>query len=328
MARVLISVYSDILTWNIPDSHVERLRREFPHHEFVQARNAAETLALVRDAEVAFSSQLHGEAIGAGARLRWVHSPAAGIGGMLSPAMVASPAVLTNSRGVHADAMAEHVLGVVIALFRKLPEAFAHQAAHRWGHDAMTQGTPSRLVRGAAFGVIGPGSIGSAVARLASAFGAHVEVIRRRPELGAPEGVRAVFGPDALLDRLPRWDVVVLAAPQTSLTRGMIGRRELRAMKRDAIVVNVGRGKLVKEADLAEALHQRTIGGAALDVFEHEPLDPASPLWDLPNVLITPHTSSLRADYWELTTQLFADNLRRFDAGEALLNVVDKHAGY
>lgn len=328
MARVLIAVFSDILTWNIPDSHVERLRREFPHHQFVQARDEAETGALVRDVEVAFSGQLHAEAVEAAARLRWVHSPAAGIGGMLSPALVKSPVVLTNSRGIHAEAMAEHVLGVVIALFRKLPEAFAHQAAHRWGHDAMTQGAPSRLLRGSVLGVVGPGSIGSAVAKLASAAGAYVEAIRRRPEAGPPEGARAVFGPGALMERLAQWDVVVLATPQTAETRGMIGRAQLHAMKRDAILVNVGRGKLVKEAELIDALRQGIIGGAALDVVEHEPLDAASPLWDLPNVLITPHTSSLRTDYWDLTTQLFADNLRRFDAGQPLRNVVDKQAGY
>jgi phosphoglycerate dehydrogenase-like enzyme len=328
MAHVLIAVYSDIVTWNIPDSHVERLRREFPRHEFVQARDDTETLALVRDAEVAFSSQLYADAVEAGTRLRWVHSPAAGIGSMLSAALIARPIVLTNSRGIHADAMAEHVMGVVIALFRKLPEAFAHQAAHRWGHDAMTRGAPSRLLRGSVVGVIGPGSIGSAVSKLASAAGAHVEVIRRHPEAGAPDGARAVFGPDALMERLSHWDVVVLAAPQTKETRGMIGRPQLQAMKRDAILVNVGRGKLVKEPELIEALQHRVIGGAALDVVEHEPLDPASPLWDLPNVLVTPHTSSLRADYWDLTTGLFAENLHRFDAGQPLLNVVDKHAGY
>ncbi len=328
MARVLIAVFSEILTWNIPDSHVERLRREFPEHEFVRARTVEETLALVRDAEIVFSGQLYGDAVEAGRRLRWVHSPAAGVGGMLTPPLIARPIILTNSRGIHAEAMAEHVIGVIIALFRKLPEAIAHQAAHRWGHDAMTQGAPSRLIRGSLVGIIGPGSIGSAIVKLASAAGALVEAIRRRPESGAPDGARAVFGIDALMERLPRWDVVVLAVPQTAETRGLIGRAQLHAMKRDAILVNVGRGKLIDEAELADALRERIIGGAALDVFEHEPLDPSSPLWDLPNVLITPHTSSLRADYWDLTTDLFAENLRRFGAGHPLLNVVDKHAGY
>ncbi|MGE5812874.1 MAG: D-2-hydroxyacid dehydrogenase [Acidobacteriota bacterium] len=328
MSRILISIYSDIPTWNIPDAHVEQLRREFPRHEFVQAKNPDETLARIRDAEVAFSSQIYDDALGASTGLKWIHSPAAGIGSMLSPTMIASPVVLTNSRGNHAEAIAEHVVGVVLALYRKLPEAFRHQVAHRWAHEEMTSGEPFRLIRGSVFGIVGSGGIGSTIARLASALGASVEGIRRRPELGVPEGMSAVFAPGQLRGRLPAWDVIVLATPLTAETRGLVGRDELRLMKRDAILVNIGRGKLVKEADLVEALRERTIAAAALDVAEHEPLDPASQLWDLPNALITPHVAGLRPDHWDLALNLFADNLRRFDAGQPLLNVVDKSAGY
>jgi len=123
-------------------------------------------------------------------------------------------------------------------------------------------------------------------------------------------------------------DVVVVAAPLTAETRGLIGRDELRAMRRDGVLVNVSRGKLLREAEVAEELASGTIAGAALDVFEHEPLDPGSPLWDLPNVVITPHTSAFRRDYWQVTVDLFADNLERFLRGEPLVNVVDKEAGY
>jgi phosphoglycerate dehydrogenase-like enzyme len=326
--NILVSIYSDILTWNIPDAHVRRLRECFPHHRFAHARDAAETDALAADAEIAFSSLIRRSTLAAAPRLKWIHSPAAGVGSMLFAEMVASRVVLTNSRGTHADAMAEHVVGMIVAMLRKFPEAVAHQAAHRWAHDAMSQGAPHRLVKGSTIGIIGPGAIGTAIARLASALGARVEAIRRRPELGPPEGAAAVFGPGQLHERLPAWDVVVLAAPLTPETRGAIGARELSLMKADAIVVNVGRGKLIREGDLADALREKRIGGAALDVVEHEPLDPRSPLWELPNVFITPHTSSLRADYWDVATDLFAENLRRWDAGEPLLNVVDKKAGY
>jgi phosphoglycerate dehydrogenase-like enzyme len=247
---------------------------------------------------------------------------------MLFPEMLASPVVLTNARGMHASAIAEHVVGVIIALFRKFPEAFAHQATRTWGHRSMSEGAPLRLVRGSTVGIIGPGAIGSAVARLVSAMGASVEAIRRRPELGAPEGVSAVYAPSRLMDRLPNWDVVILAAPLTAETAGVIAAPQLSAMKRDAILVNVGRGKLVNEADLASALRDGGIGGAALDVVQHEPLDPASPLWDLPNVLITPHISGLWEGYWAEATGMFIENLRRYDAGRPLLNVVDKHRGY
>jgi phosphoglycerate dehydrogenase-like enzyme len=326
--NVLVSIYSDIPTWNIPDGQVQRMRERAPRHRFVHARTAEETDALAADADVAFSSLVRASTLAVAPRLTWVHSPAAGVGSLLFPEMLASSVVLTNSRGMHAQAMAEHVIGMVIALFRKFPEAFAHQAARRWGHAALTEGRPTRVVAGSFVGVVGPGGVGAAIAKLAAALGATVDVVRRHPEQGAPPGARAVYPASRLIEKLPEWDVVVLAAPLTRETRGMIGAPELRAMKPDAVLVNVGRGKLVREADLVEALREGTIGGAALDVFEHEPLDATNPLWDLPNVLVTPHVSGFRSDYWDLATDLFLENLRRFDAGEPLLNVVDKTAGY
>jgi D-2-hydroxyacid dehydrogenase (NADP+) len=326
--RVLISIYSPLLSWNIPEAQVERLRRDFPHHEFLHAHDAEETDALIRGAEIAFSSLVRSSSLAAASALRWIHSPAAGVGSMLTPEFRERDIVLTNSRGIHAEAMAEHVIGVVIALFRKLPEAIRHQAARHWAHNELNGGAPFRLMRGAVVGILGPGAIGSAVGQLASALGARVEAIRRRPELGAPAGVDAVFAPKDLLDRLAHWDVVVLATPLTAETQGLIGRLELAAMKRDAVLVNVGRGKLVREADLVDALRAGRLRAAALDVVEREPLDPESPLWTMPNVLITPHISGLRADYWEIATNLFMENLRRLDRGEPLLNVVDKDAGY
>ena len=326
--RVLISIFSDIPTWNIPDDQTDRLQRAFPQHEFVRARNQDETLAGIRGADVVFSSQIYDNALAAATRLKWIHSPAAGIGSMLSTAMIAGPVVLTNSRGNHAEAIAEHVIGVVLALYRKLPDAFRHQAARHWAHAEMTGGDPLRLIRGSVFGVVGAGGIGSTIARFASSLGATVEGIRRHPELGVPDGLSAVFAPAELHARLPSWDVVVLATPLTKETRGLIGSAELRVMKPDAILVNIGRGKLVRESDLVDALRMRAIGAAALDVVEHEPLDPASPLWDLPNVLITPHVAGLRPDHWDVAVRLFAENLRRFEAGQPLLNVVDKQAGY
>lgn len=326
--RILVSIYSEHRPWTIPDEEIGRLRQAFPQHEFVHARDAAETLAMIGDVEGAFSSLVRADALARATRLRWLHSPAAGVASLIYPEMIASPVILTNSRGMHAEAMAEHVVGAIILLLHKFHEAAQYQAAHRWALDELTRGTPIRLMRGTTIGVIGPGAIGSLITAQLAALGATVEAIRRRPSLGAPPGARAVFSPDSLRTRLPHWDVVVLAAPLTNETRGMIGAAELGAMKHDAVLVNVGRGKLIHERDLIDALRTGRIGGAALDVVEHEPLDSSSPLWDLPNVFITPHTSGLRSDYWQIATNLFAENLRRFEAGEALINVVDKHAGY
>jgi phosphoglycerate dehydrogenase-like enzyme len=162
-----------------------------------------------------------------------------------------------------------------------------------------------------------------------SALGAIVTGVRRRAGSTTPlEGVASMHGPDRLKALLPDADVVVLSAPHTRETRGMIGEAELGAMSRQAILVNVSRGQLIDEPALIAALHGRRIGGAALDVFNEEPLPADSPFWTLPNVLITPHTSGWRPDHWDATVALFAENLRRFDAGKPLLNVVDKEAGY
>jgi len=155
-----------------------------------------------------------------------------------------------------------------------------------------------------------------------------VSAIRRRADLPRPDGVDEILPPERLGDLLGRSDVVVLSAPVTVATRGLIGRRELAQMKVGAFLVNIGRGQLVDDAALVDALTSKRLGGAALDVFTHEPLDPASPYWDLPNVIITPHTSGAMEDYWTPLVALFADNLRRFERGAPLLNVVDKSAGY
>jgi len=256
---------------------------------------------------------------------------------MLFPAMIESRVMMSNSRGISADTIAEHVLAVTLVMFRKLSLAFRSQAERVWAQDAMLASPPVRTIAGSHVLVVGLGAIGTATARRMAALGARVTAIRRRASLdndrdGRPTFVELVAEPNTLLDLLPSADVVVLAAPQTRETRGLIGARELAAMRRDALLVNVSRGRLVDEAALAAALTvpaaARTLGGAALDVFEHEPLSSDSPLWTLPNVLITPHVAGFRRDHWDAVTTLFAENLRRFESGQPLVNVVDKEAGY
>ena len=326
--NILVAIYSDVASWNIPDGHVARLRQTFPHHTFVHARTEAEVLPLMTDVEAAFASELRAMHFEAGPRLRWVHSPAAGVGGMLLPRVIASPMVITNSRAMSSDTIAEHVLALALALFRRLPFLLRSQAERRWVQNETMAPPPLRLIRDAHVLVIGMGGIGTASARLFAKLGAQVTGIRRASDRPRPKGVSAIEPPERLHDLLPTADIVLLAAPQTMSTRGLIGKRELQLMRRDAVLINVSRGKLVDEAALAEALTQGTIAGAGLDVFDHEPLDAASPLWALPNAIITPHVAGWRPDHWDAATTLFANNLRRFDSGLPLVNVVDKLTGY
>jgi phosphoglycerate dehydrogenase-like enzyme len=322
--NILVAVFSDP-AWSLPPEQVERLRRIFPHHRFEFARSEPELLEGLTSADIAFSGQITGAALARAPRLRWVQSPAAGVGRLLSPELRARDIIVTNARGIHGAPIAEHVLGVSIALARQFGIAMRDQVAHRWQKPRIAE---IMTLAGRRMGIVGLGAIGTAVARMAASAGMRVSGLRRNPDHPPVAFVDLVYRPGQLDELLAASDIVVLAAPLTPETSGMIGSRELRLMKRDAFLVNVARGKLVREDELARELAAGTIGGAALDVFEHEPLDPASPLWDLPNVIITPHTSAFFTGYWELAVDLFAQNLRRFENGEPLVNVVDKGAGY
>lgn len=324
--KILVGVYSELGFWNLPAHHVMRLGEAFPDQTVLHATSHADTMAMIPDADIVFMSELRGAQFTAARKVRWIHSPAAGVGGMLSPELVASPVVLTNSRGLGATAIAEHVLAVTLAMFRRLPMVVTKQQARQWA-QAEAFGPPApRTIAGSRVLVIGLGAIGGDVARHFVALGAQVTGLRRRAAHTHPS-IR-VEPPDRLLSVLPDADIVVIAAPLTRETRGLIGERELAAMRRDALIVNVSRGKIIDQAALIGALAAGTIGGAALDVFEHEPLAADNPLWSMPNVLVTPHMAGFRAEHWDEVIALFAENLRRFVEGRELLNVVDKVAGY
>jgi phosphoglycerate dehydrogenase-like enzyme len=328
--NVLVAVISPAAAWTMPPAFVDRLRRDFPEHRFLDAWDAQAVRRLLPEVDAAFTPLVDHDVFPSATRLRWLQVPAVGVGHLLYPAMVESPVVITNARGIRAGAMAEHVIGVIIALARQFHVALRHQAAHEWAQDLLERGDACtiRTLQGCRMGIIGFGSIGAAIARLAEPFGLRISAIRRRSELPPPGHVDEFLPPDRLDELLAKSDIVVLAAPLTPATDRMIGRHEVSVMKRGALIVNIGRGALVDDEALVAALRSRQLGGAALDVFNEEPLDRSSPYWDLPNVIVTPHTSGAMEDYWTPLVALFAENLRRFGAGEPLLNIVDKSAGY
>ena len=295
--------------WTIPPAYVDRLRPGFPATRSSTRAPTTRHWRSIADAEVVFAGQITREQLAAAPRLRWLHSPAAGVGGMLFPEMVASPVVITNSRGMSAGTIAEHVLAVTLALFRRLPHAFRSQAAREWAQDAIgAEG--NRLIAGARVLVVGLGAIGGAVAHRMTLLGARVTGLRRRAA-GMTHGEWTV-APRAIASTTCCRRQTSWSSPRRTRARRAASSavRELALMSRDAILVNVSRGQLVDEPALIDALRARTIGGAALDVFVDEPLPPDSPFWTLPNVLITPHTSGFRPDHWDAATALFAENLR------------------
>jgi phosphoglycerate dehydrogenase-like enzyme len=326
--KILVANFGEVRAWTIPDEDVARLATLAPHAELIHARSPREILDGIVDADVAFSWRVDREALAHATRLRWIQSPAAGISpALLSDQLRRRPILLTNSRGVNALAVAEHAFALVLVLNRDLHVAMARQVASTWAQNELTALAP-RLLKGLTLGIVGLGMIGAELARLAHGFGMRVVATRRRPELAPPQYVDGVLPATALEQLLRQSDVVILAAPDTRETTRLIDARALACMKRDALLVNVGRGALVDEEALVRTLAEGRLGGAGLDVFADEPLPATSPLWKLPNVIVTPHVGGVRADYWRVAVDMFVDNLRRFEAGEPLLNIVDKEAGY
>jgi glyoxylate/hydroxypyruvate reductase A len=289
------------------------------------AAQDAEWSALLAEAEILFDVyRPQGDDLPRRApRLRWIQFSSSGIGALVQQmGLVASPILITNAAGIHRTPLAEFVLLAMLYFAKRMPRILADQRRHRWERCAV--GT----LRGATLGVVGLGAVGQEIVRLARAAGVRVVAVRRSAGARDEADVEAVYGPGRLSDLLAESDYVALTVPLTGETTRLIGQAELAAMKPGAVLINVCRGAVVDEQALIAALQSGRLGGAALDVVEHEPLPPESPLWDLPNVLITPHSMSTAIGENELAVDLFCDNLRRFLAGEPLRNVFDRERGY
>ncbi len=326
--KILIALRHPFELWNSPPWLAERLHAEFPGHQIVDLGGYERLAAEIPDAEILISWSLRPEQFAAARRLRWIHSPAAAVHQLLFPELVASDVVLTNARDVHGPVVGEHAIALLLALAKRLPAAARHQQSRTWGQQAMWEDRPRpREVTGATLALVGMGSIGREIVTRAAALGMRVIAVREHPERG-PAGAHAVHGP-AELDRvLAEADFVIIATPLTSTTQGLFNAARLARMKPDAYLINVSRGPIVDEPALAEALRNRTIAGAALDVFNAEPLPPDSPLWSLDNLLITPHTAAVTERLWERHHALIRENLQLYLAGKPLRGVVDKSKGY
>jgi phosphoglycerate dehydrogenase-like enzyme len=254
-------------------------------------------------------------------RLRWVHIAAAGVDPVLFPELVRSPVVLTNSRGVFDRPIAEYVLGLVLAFAKDLPVTLDLQRHRSWRHRETERIDGRRAL------VVGTGSIGRAIGRLLYAAGMTVDGMGRTARAVDPDYGR-IHGADELPDLLPHYDYVIVSAPLTEQTRHMFDAEAFRRMKPTASFINVGRGPIVVEDDLIAALRGGTIAGAALDVFTEEPLPPTDPLWEAPNIVISPHMSGDFVGWLDTLAEIFRENFRRWLTGDRLLNVVDKELGY
>lgn len=258
---------------------------------------------------------------GAADSVRWIQAPSDGVDGLLFPELVASDVIVTNARGIFDDAVAEHAIALVLVMAKGLDRVVRSQADRKWDRR------DTELLAGRRLLVVGVGPIGRRIARIATAIGMTVRGVGRTSRSGDPE-LGEIDGIDALPEALAWADVVVDVLPGTERTRHLFDSGAFAAMREHARFVNVGRGSTVDEGALVEALRSGTIRAAALDVFEEEPLPSQSPLWSLPNALVSPHVAGDYAGWREATVGLFVQNLARYVDGRPLRNVVDKRLGF
>lgn len=276
-------------------------------------------------------------------KLRWIHAHSAGVDHLLEyPLLHAEQVRVTTASGIHATNITEYVFMMMLAFGHRLPEIMAHQTKAHWPDERRFITFMPLELRGSTLGIVGYGSIGREIARVANTFGMEVLAIKRNvrepedptgyfiPGTGDPEGqfFHRLYPPEALNSMVRECDFVVITVPRTAGTNSMFNRETFEAMKNTAYLVNVGRGGVVDENALLHALQHNEIAGAALDVFEAEPLPEDSPLWKQPNLIISPHISGNTADYNEKAAALFIENLQRYIMRKELLNIVDMEQGY
>jgi phosphoglycerate dehydrogenase-like enzyme len=326
--KIAILLHDKFEMWRPPAWFLDRLRAEFPQAEVAHSSSKPSDEEALRDADVMIGWSLSPEQLRRAPRLRWIYSITAAVDQFFFPQMLASGIRITNAARVHGPVVAEHAMAMAMALAKRLPSAMRHQSRRRWATEALWNEQPRpREIAGATLVVVGLGNIGSEIAALAAALKMHVVGIRQHPERGGA-GAHEALGYPQLDEAIARADFVALAAPLTLQTRHLINTPRLRLFQPDAYLINVSRGGLIDEPALVKALRNRSLGGAALDVFEKEPLSRWSALWKLPQVLITPHTAFLSAGAWQRHYEIFAGNFRRYIAGGPLEDVVNKEQGY
>lgn len=341
--KLVVDVKAQSKNWAITPDGERRIRDATPEGwtvQFIQALTSSdgdgpprpndEVMNAIQDAEVYFGFGIPRLLFLEAKRLRWVHSAAAGVGSALYPEMVSSDVLFTNSAGIHAIPIAEYCVAGVLHFLRGLDLAMDQQRRAEWNKAAFVAlDSVLREVDSVRALIVGVGGIGRAVGERLSALGARCTGVRRRVELGVPPGFDRVIGLDEFERELPDHSVIVVAAPLTESTKGLLTRQRLEMLPKDAIVVNVARGAMVDQDAVVELLEAGRLRGAVLDVFRHEPLEPDSPLWGMRQVIVTPHISPVSPGrFWPRQLDLFIGNWGRYLRGERLVNVVDKRAGY
>jgi phosphoglycerate dehydrogenase-like enzyme len=326
--KILISIQQPVKQWQIPPEGVAALRERFPAIEFIHATSNEQRAEGLRECDAAYTWILDRQELAQAPKLKWVHTSAVAVETLCLPELFARSIAVSNTRGVQAIPIAEHVMAVVLSLAKQIPFVLDNQRQARWAQNEFVDERLPWLLHGRTLGLVGVGTIGAEIARRAEAFGMRVIALRRRPAYGVIGHVERVYGIADLDDFLGQCRVLVIAAPLTPETQGLMGAAQFKRLPAGAIVVNVGRARIVDTDALIDALKSGHLGGASLDVFPQEPLPADHPLWKTPNVILTPHTSGFRQGHWDEVVQLYGDNIERWLKGEPLKYRIEPELGY
>ncbi len=326
--KLVICVWHPFTEWRPKPAMAEAIRKRWPEMRVLHLPNYDRLAEELPDTDIFVGYSLRPEQLKDAKELKWIHSTAAGVAQLMYPELRDSRIMVTNPSGIFSVPMAEHTMGLLLALARNFPDSVRQQDRARWSQQEIWD-KPQHLteLNGKVLLIVGYGSIGREVAKRAKAFDMRVWGVTRS---GAGERAHAdqILAAAQLPDALPGADYVLIAAPETAETKHLIGVAEIARMKRGARLINVSRGSLLDEAALLRALESGALGSAALDVAETEPLPAESPLWKAPNLFITPHTSAVSDKLWERETALLVDLLERWFDGRELFNRVDFARGY
>jgi D-2-hydroxyacid dehydrogenase (NADP+) len=326
--KLLICVWHPFTEWRPKPAMAQAIRKRWPETRVLHLPDYDQLPGELADTDIFVGYSLRAQQLKEGKKLKWIHSTAAGVAQLMYPELRDSGIMVTNPSGIFSVPMAEHTMGLLLALARNFPDSVRQQDRGRWAQQEIWD-QPQHLteLNGKVLLIAGYGSIGQEVAKRAKAFDMRVWGVTRS---GQGDGTHAerIFSAAQLHEALPDADYLLISAPETAETKHLIGAAEIARMKRGARLINVGRGSLLDETALVFALENGTLGGAALDVAETEPLPAESPLWKAPNLFLTPHTSGVSDRLWDRQTEILIELLERWFDGREMFNRVDFARGY
>src|SRR5277367_1109706 len=326
--KLVICAWHPFTEWQAKPLVAETLRQRWPEMQVAHAPTFSELPPELPDADIFVGAILRPNQFQLAKKLKWIHSTSAGVGQLTYPELVASGIVVTNASGVFSVPMAEHTIGLLLALARNFPDCVRQQDQKIWSQQALWD-KPQHLteLNGATLVIVGFGSIGREIAKRAAALEMRVIGVTRSGQ-GDTTHTQKIVAIELLDEVLLEADYVVVAVPETGETNHLFNAKRISIMKRGARLINLGRGSAIDEIAVVRALERGLLGGAALDVADVEPLPAESPLWNAPNLLITPHTSAISARLWQRETDLLIHLLEQWFAGKELSNRVDLKKGY